>query len=468
MTEIYNMSATDIAKQIKQRKISCEEVMRAHLERIEKINPLMNALVQIVGSQEAIDHARQADKKLSQGIPLGLFHGVPISVKDFYHVKGLTSSCGCPGLYHQPAEKDATIVSRLKEQGAIVLGLTNVPELLVCVETDNQMYGQTKNPYNLLHTSGGSSGGEAALIASGGSAFGVGSDAGGSVRIPAHCCGITALKPTQGRIPCTGNVFGNANGVFSFIATAGPLARTVDDLITGFSIMAGPDGIDPHIPPVPLFDPHHVAIKDLKIAFYTDDGYATPTPETQKCIKYAAQALKDFVKEVDENRPSGLSKTFPLLWETLFLGGDRGEGLKGLLRYLNVQHPSPLLTEYIKQAEKCEISVSELRMRWIEMDQFRLDLLNFMNAYDIIVCPVSATPAKLHGRGLKEIKDFTYTMSFNLAGWPSVVIRCGTSPEGLPIGIQIIAKPWQDHVALALARKLEALLGPWETPQLNL
>jgi len=466
MQELHYLSATEIVSKIKKKQVSCKEVMEAHLRRIAQVNPILNAIIQAIDPEEALKQAKEADRVLNSGEPVGRLHGLPITIKDSLKVKGFSDSCACRGLKRGPAEEDATVVSRLKKEGAIVLGLTNVPELLLSIETDNAMYGQTKNPYNLERTPGGSSGGEAAIIAAGGSPLGIGSDAGGSIRVPAHNAGIAGIKPTQGRIPSTGNTLGNTGGLFSYVASNGPMARTVDDLILSLSIISGPNGNDPHAMPIPFKDPSQVNLKSLKIAFFTDDGYATPTKETQNTVRDAAFALKEYVHQVDENRPQDSGRAFRLLWETIFLGGDKGASLKHWMQLMGIHNPSPHLQEYVQMAELSEFSVSDLRLRMMEIDQYKIDMLNFIQPYDAIICPVAATPAKPHGRALKEIKDFNYTMSHNLTGWPGVVVRCGTSQEGLPIGVQVLAKPWQDDVALAVARVLENCLGGWKPPLL--
>jgi amidase len=242
------------------------------------------------------------------------------------------------------------------------------------------------------------------------------------------------------------------------------MARYVEDLILAMSIISGPNGRDPHVMPVPFKDPYQVNLKSLKIAYYADDSSTTPTKEIQNTIREAALALKKHVSSVDESRPQTSGEAYRLLWETIFLGGDKGVSFKNWLQYIGVKNPSPLLQEYIHMAENCEFSVSDLRMRMREIDQYKIDMLKFMSPYDAIICPVAATPAKPHGRALKEITDFTYTMSHNLTGWPGVVVRCGTSSEGLPIGVQVLSKPWQDDVALAVAKVLENCFGGWKPP----
>jgi amidase len=465
MNELNAISASQLAENIRKKKVSSEEVVSAYLNRLEEVNPILNAVIQMRDPADVLAEARNADAAVAKKKPLGKLHGIPVTIKDTCKVKGLITSCGCQGLYGQKSFSDATIVARLRAEGAIILGLTNVPELLLCPETDNKLYGRTNNPYRIDRTPGGSSGGEAAIIAAGGSSLGIGSDAGGSIRQPAHCCGIAGLKPTQGLLPNTGNILGEAPGIFSGIVTFGPMARYVEDLILTLPILAGPDGFDPHVVPVPLKNPLQVALKSLRVAFYTENGVVTPTPEIAQTVKNAAIALAPYVASIEENCPQGYNKTVQLLWETIFLAGDQGEGLLSWLKSVGVTHPSACLQDFLERAKRCHFSVTDLRKRLVELDRFRNEMLSFMKDYDVIICPAFSTPARPHGMGFHKEEDFTYTMSFNITGWPAVVVRCGTSSDGLPIGVQVVAKAWCDDIALATAKKLEYIFGGWQPPE---
>ncbi len=456
MSEINYLSATKIVAGIKDRTFSAVEVAKAHLNRIAEVNPSLNAIIQQVAEEEVLLQASQADENMNTQKPLGRLHGLPITIKDCFHVKGMTCSAGSVGLASM-AREDATAVARLRAEGAIILGLTNVPEFLLAAESDNLLYGRSNNPYNVNYTCGGSSGGEAAIIAAGGSALGLGSDAGGSIRIPAHYCGVAGFKPTRGLVPMTGSVLGNSPGIFGSVVANGPLARCVDDLFLGLSIIAGPDGLDYRVPPVSLKDPQEVDLKHLRIAYYFNDGFSHPTEETLNTIKEALCAIRPHVKSTEEKLPPAINQTMKLVWETIFLGGDEGQGLMGYLQFIGVNKPSSLVQTFLSMAKKSKISTTELRMRLMEIDQFHYDMLTFLKNYDVIICPVSATPAKLHGAAFESIADFSYTMSYNLLGAPTLSIPFGKSKEGLPIGVQIIAHPWRDDIALAVGRQLEKL-----------
>jgi amidase len=362
------------------------------------------------------------------------------------------------------ADVDATAVARLKAAGAIVLGLTNVPELGRGGETNNNLYGRTNNPYDLSRTPGGSSGGSAALVAAGGAALSVGTDEGGSIRQPCHNTGIAGLKPSHGRIPRTGNVFGDAPGIFGPFCNYGPLARSVRDLYLGLRIMGGPDLRDPYAVPAPLGDPHDVDLRALRVATYLDDGISPPTDEVARVVEAAADAMADVAAVVRPAPPACLGRTMELLWTSVFLGGDRGQGFEADLRAVGATDPSEELAEFLTQAREVEFSLTEARNRLVELDRYRIEMLSYMVDYDVIVCPAMPTPAKPHHHGLVEISDFSHLMAHNLTGFPAAVVRCGTSGDGLPIGVQVVARPWQDATALAVAGHLEKVFGGWRPP----
>jgi amidase len=325
------------------------------------------------------------------------------------------------------------------------------------------LYGRTNNPYDLSRTPGGSSGGSAALVAAGGAALAIGSDGGGSINQPAHCTGIAGLKPSHGRFPNTGNATGDAMGLLTPFVQYGPMARFVEDLELALTILQGNDGKDPHAPPVPLGAA--IPLKNLRVAYYSDNGISSVTKEIKTLVKNAALSLKGVVAKVEEKYPPCIHRTFELHWST-FLGGDRGEGMKKFLKTLGDHPLSWELQVFMKQAEETHYSTSFLAERLTQIDQYRIDMLAFMHEYDILLCPPFPVPAKPHGIGLKEISDFSYAMAFNLTGWPTVVVRCGTSPEGLPLGVLVAARRWEDLTALAIGRQLEASFGGWKASSL--
>lgn len=269
-------SATELAAVIRAKQVSSEEVVDAYLRRIEAVNPRFKAVVQLAADSARIQ-AREADAALARGEIKGPLHGVPFTAKDVCETAALISAAGLEERTHFMPEKDAMVVARMKAAGAILLGKTNCPPGGSGAVTDNPVYGRTSNPYDVSRTPRGSSGGEAAAIAAGESPLGIGSDSGGSLRVPSHFCGIATLKPTSGRVPNTGTL-NHPGGLSDYRTQIGPMARYVRDLALAFSILAGEDGCDSGVIPMPLGDPESAILKGLRMVVYTDDGEATPTP----------------------------------------------------------------------------------------------------------------------------------------------------------------------------------------------
>lgn len=455
MHDIIKQPANKIVELIKTKVISSEEVTRAFLQRIHEVNPSLNAVVQI-DEEKTIQQAKKADEVLMSGEPLGPLHGLPITIKETIDVFGYRNTYGSYLYENYQPEREGTCVRRLRDAGAVILGVTNVPELLAAYESDNLIYGATNNPYDINLSAGGSSGGEAAIISAYGSPLGLGSDGGGSIRVPAHFCGIAGIKPTQGLIPLTGiSLPGAGAGCLQAFGTCGPMARFVDDLILGLSVLSGPDEFDPGAPPVQMGKPSDVDISRLKIAYFTHNGIVAPHQDIIDTTLEAVQVLAKLGARVEEARPEGIEKTFELHWEPFFTMCDAGESVASFTKKLSSDKISPLRKKFNSDAQKYDLTTAKLNSRFAEIAKFKWDMYRFLNEYDLIICPPCATTAKLHGQCLNEVKDFTYTMSFNNSGSPAVVIPFGTSQKGLPIGVQIVANLWKDHVALAAAKALE-------------
>jgi amidase len=461
-SDLYFLSARKLATLIKEKKISCVELIQTHLDRIQQVNPKLNALVQLAEPEIVLEKACIADEKLAKNQILGPLHGLPITIKDCCKVSDFIISKGSNGYNFLPKE-DATAVARLKAAGGIILGISNVPEFNIAYETDNDRYGKTLNPYDLNRTSGGSSGGEAAIIAAGGSVLGLGSDGAGSIRQPAHNTGIVGLKPTRGLIPNSGNVPSDGRGLLRPLTTYGPMARFVDDIVLSLPLLTGPDNADPDVVPISIRTPF-INCKNLRIVFYSDNGIASPDKATLQTINQVVHVLQGEVRQIEYQCPPHLKELYTLITETFILGGDKGLGFKNLLNHLGINKPSYLVKEFLAIARQCEFSITELHQRLRRIDQLRISLEKFFFPYDVIICPVAATPAKLHGHSFIEGHDFSYLNIYNLTGWPVLTVRCGYSAEGLPIGIQIVAKPWHDDVTLMIGQKLETLLGGWQKP----
>lgn len=458
MDELIYASATALAQAIHEKEISVLEVVEAHLQRIEAVNPTLNAVVTLAG--DARERARAADEALARGERWGPLHGVPMTIKDSLDTAGVVTTWATPGRRNFMPEADATVVARMRAAGAILLGKTNTSEFTLSFFANNPLFGPTRNPYDPARMSGGSSGGAAAIVAAGGAAVDLGTDTGGSVRLPAHFCGIAGIRPTSGRVPRTGHAipFG---GLGDALTQVGPLARTVDDLALVLPIVAGPDEIDPYIVPMPLGDPHTVDVGGLDVAYFTHNGVATPTAETQTAVERAVGVLGDAGCRVNEERPPGIEQTRDLLRGVLRATGCAWE--KMALERVGTSLDETSMG-FVHDAEA--LSPQDL-VRLIErLDTFRSQTLQWFQAYDLIVSPVNATPALPVGEIEDKILNFTYTMTFNLTGWPTAVVRVGTSPEGLPIGVQFTAHAWREDVALAAAKLVEEACGGWQRPPL--
>jgi amidase len=459
MEEIIFASAKSMARAIRDKEASSVEVVEAHLRRIDEVNPKLNAVVQLAGDR-ALAEARAADDSLSRGESKGPLHGVPMTVKDSHDTEGIVSTAGTTGRASFVPDRDATTVARMRAAGAIVLGKTNTPELTLSFETDNLVYGRTNNPYDLSRTPGGSSGGAAAIIASGGSPLDLGTDTGGSIRVPAGFCGIAGLKPTSGRVPRTGHIIHHLLGATESLTTVGPLARFVEDLALVLPIIAGPDWTDPAIVPMPVDDPASVDLSNMRVASFADNGTVSPTAEVVAAVEAAANALRDAGAAVTEDMPPAIAKRD----ELRMLTADGGAGIQRLLDAAGTTRPHPRIERMAGAAEAMEVGDYTAMLE--EVDAFRSEMLGFMENYDALLCPVRPFPALPHGESMsREMSPSgSYTSAFNTTGWPGAVVRAGTSPEGMPIGVQLITRPWTEAVALALAQVVETALGGWRKP----
>lgn len=448
-----------MASLIQAREISSEELMSAHIRRIEEVNPALNAVVEPL-FDSAMDSARRADLTLASGESIGPFHGVPFSVKDSIDVAGVRTTAGTLGRKGAPpAAADACPVARLRSAGAIPVAKTNLPDLLFAYESDNFIFGRTNNPYDLSRTPGGSSGGEAALIAAGASPFGLGSDAAGSVRLPAAFCGITALKPTSGRLPRTGHI-PPAAGWVEALWQIGPMARHAEDLETMLDVLAGSDGLDFTAPPARLDSDR--AVKDLRIAFFTDNGFASPLPVMTASVEQAAKALASAGAKVEEATPPDLDKVYDL--ELSLLGADGCEGLDDYVLQLGGKPSHPLLNDgFLSRMRPRKMSAAQLAGLWAQWDAFRQSTARFFANHDAVLCPVYTRPALGHGESITEenFRGFSHTMAWNVGGNPAATVRCGNDGS-LPVNVQVVTARWNDRLAVSIVQHLEAALGGWK------
>ncbi len=447
-SDILNMSVHQLTKLILKKKISSYEIVSAFVKRIEKVNPSLNAVV-VFRPEEALKEAKKADEEFSRGKSNGVLHGIPCTIKDSFDTEGIITTGGTLGRSNFIPTRNATVVQRLKDAGAIIMGKTNTPEFTMGFLTDNLVYGKTKNPFDLNRTPGGSSGGAAAIVAAGGSPFDIGTDTGGSIRYPAHCCGITGIKPTTGRVPRTGHII-DYQGISQSLTQVGPLAKNVEDIDLLLNIISGVDNIDPYIYPVPLQDHSKVDLKKLRLAFFVDNGVVRPSDDTFRTIKKNVDIIAAAGFNINEDIPKGIEETAtfrPYLrtgdWMRRML--DQYGTTKTLLEY---NMPNPPTSEYAALVER--------------IDRYRSNMLAFWSKYDVLICPVSPMPAPMLDVKLEVPQYFSYLTAFNTTGWPSVVIRGGTSAEGLPIGIQVVSPPWREDICLSVSKFLKDELGPWK------
>ena len=423
MRDVIGAPAGWLARAIREKKVSSVEVVRAHLEHIHTVNPRLNAVV-FATAESALKEARAADRHNQQRNPsLGPLHGVPFTVKDIFNTAGLPTTAGLRIMRSNIPDHDATAVARMRRAGAILIGKTNCPPGGAGVESWKSMHGGTRNPYDINRTPGGSSSGEAAIIAAAGSPLGLGSDSGGSVRMPAAYCGIAALKPTAGLVPVTG-AYGLPGGLSDLRSQVGPMARYVSDLMLTLPVLVGPDGIDSGVVPVPL-PKRTPQLPGLRVAWYSDDGMAKPTKEVAASVRAAARALSDEGCVVTEERPPQLTEAWQV---TIGYWGWRPMSQKRLLQ------------------------------RW---DAFRSTVLKFMSRFDLVLSPVAPDIAPLYRSVADGDHMFSYTVPYSLSGNPCAVVRAGTSPENMPIGVQVVARNFNDLVALKAARAIERALGGW-------
>lgn len=445
---------------LRSRKISVAELAETHIRQIERLNPALNAFADF-DAERVRAEARRLDSAHDKHGPL---HGLPVTVKSSIATAGLRCEIGSLLRKGDVPVEDAVVVARLRAAGALILGTTNCPEFLMAYETANLLHGQARNPWDLERTPGGSSGGESAAIAAGLSAAGLGSDSGGSVRVPAHFSGICSLKPTPGRVPGQGHL-PPCVAPFSTLGAVGPMARCMADVSLLFRTLSGHDPGDPASAPVPLREPALNELRAHPIGFFEDDSLCPVTPETRAAVGAAANALRDAGFRVEPFRPQTLE---PLrkLWWTFFV--QCGAMLYEPTIRDRREHLSPVFNNFLEIAESAPpLTATELLDAWAELDLLRAKTLTAMREYPVLLCPVAAIPAFRHGERSWNIEGQTvnyldavrYTQWFNVLAAPAAVVPVGTSPEGLPIGVQIAARPYQDEIALGIASIVDSAFG---------
>jgi amidase len=462
MNDVVLQPAVRQLELLRSGEISVVELAEAHIAQIERLSPKLNVFADF-DAERVRERARKHDAWRGTRSRRPLF-GLPVTVKSSIATRGF--KCEIGSLLHEgnvPSE-DAVVVARLRAAGALILGTTNCPEFLMAYETSNLLHGRTNNPWDLERTPGGSSGGESAAIAAGLSAAGLGSDSGGSVRVPAHFTGICSLKPTPGRIPGSGHL-PPCVGPFSILGAIGPMARTMADVALLFRMLSGQDPHDPVSPPVALREPSLDELRSNTIGFFEDDGLVPVTPETRAAVQAAATALRDAGFRVEPFRPRTL-ELLRQLWSKFFVRCGAmfyAPAIRGREDRL-----SPIFREFLSFSEAMPpFTATELLDAWAELDLLRAKTLKEMSAFPVLLCPVASIPAFRHnervwtieGRTVEYLDAVRHTQWFNALAAPAAVVPVGSSPEGLPIGVQIVARPFEDETALGVAAVVDAAFG---------
>jgi fatty acid amide hydrolase len=504
---LTDLSASELAAGIRDGEFSSEEVVEAHIQRIEAVNDDLNAVV-IPLFEQARRDAKKADAAQRQGKQLGPLHGVPMTIKEQFKVAGTDTTMGLTAHANQPYAADGPLVARLRKAGAIFLGKTNVPQLLSSWETDSALYGRCQNPYDHQRTPGGSSGGEAAIIAAHGSPLGLGADFGGSIRVPAHFCGLYGLKPTSGRLTnedTPGHFFAPQEAI---LPQAGPLARNVADLRLAMDVLVDPS---PHmtadnVPPVPWYAPEGTAVSALRFGYFTDNGFFSASPAIRRAVMEAVAALEALGMTAVPFAPPDMTEA-----ARLFLGIVSADGGLAMRHALAGEKPNdpikhelqgaeipnllrPLLARLLTLQGQKHLAWQVLRAGKVSAAAYmhlvkrraiyRTQWLQAMvtSGLDAILCPPFALPALTHGSSSDPFPAATYAVPFNVLGFPAGVAPITTvrpdeesdrvvskdrvdiaaraverGSAGLPVGVQVVARPWREDVVLAIMAALEAM-----------
>jgi Asp-tRNA(Asn)/Glu-tRNA(Gln) amidotransferase A subunit family amidase len=438
---------------IAERKVSPRELVQAYVDRIEAVNPKVNAFALLLADR-ALDESRNPRP--------GRLSGIPVTVKDSFDLEGFATLCGSRFREGHRAAQDSTVAARLRQAGAIILGKTNTPEMLANYESDNHITGRSNNPWNLACTPGGSSGGEAAAIAARMSAGGVGSDGGGSVRWPAHCCGIAGLKVTPGRVSTAGH-FPLIHHPGGLLGVAGPMARTVTDLKILFDVMAGHDPADPFSAPVAQQPSDS---RGIRVGVMEQFGAVPVQPAVRNAVRAAAALLRQMGFVVDEFAPRGLERA-PNLWSFFFselavpFTRDMIAGREEQSHWTGTEF-------YNLLKDKPEPTGKQVVEHLAARDAMRSHVLEQLRDVPVILSPVSSIAAHAHRQRRfatesKEIGQFQAMMTLtwaNLLGLPALTVPFTMNEEGLPIGVQLIGRPWEEELLLELGMRLESARDP--------
>ena len=502
---ILSSSAGQIVSRIASGEWSSLQVTETFIRQIELVNPHLNALV-VSRFDEARREAQAADQARNQGAELGPLHGLPMTVKESFHVAGTAVTIGLTARAHQSHQQDGVHVRRLRQAGAIILGKTNVSQLMLWHESDNPVFGRTQNPWDLTRGPAGSTGGEAALLAAYGSPLGLGSDLGGSIRIPSHVCGIHGIKPTSGRLPREG-LEGALRGMEPILFQVGPMGRHVADLVLALNVLCGSvqESRDIDVVPGALPDPQGVELDGMKIAVWNDDGTFCPSPAVRRAVDEGAEHLAARGAEICPWVPPDIPQVIDTYFQLVAADGGmdvrrllqgsqinphllrlvRGGRLSKLMRWivstwLNYRGQERL-AHLLNQTRKLSVSEYWAKTDWVVRYRRRLLKIFCAEGFQAALCPAHALPAMPHGAPIDLLPAASYSFLPNLLGWPAGVVaatrvRAGedqlraasrdrvsqqaratdVDSVGLPVGVQVVAPAWREDVVLAVMLQLEA------------
>ncbi|MBN1946043.1 MAG: amidase [Bradymonadales bacterium] len=474
MDPLLTLSATALARMIRTGEIRSTEVVRAHIERIQQVNPSLNAMV-CDRFEAARKEAEEADRQVRAGKQLPAFHGVPCTIKESFRLTGMPNTSGLVSRVGTFADRDAVTVRRLRQAGAIPLGVSNVSELCMWMESDNRVYGRTNNPYDPTRIVGGSSGGEAALVGAGCSPFGLAADVGGSTRMPAFFCGVFGHKPTGGLVPNRGQFPEGANEASRYLAT-GPICRRAEDLMPLLRVLAGPDPEDDRPLPWRLGDPDSVDPRALRVYLVPDNGLLPVARSLQEAQRRAADALATRGAQIEEIRIEGLRDSL-LIWSSMMSlaggptfkehmgGGTPIKAGRELLRWLagRSDHTFPAIG--LGLVESAESLFPGRSASWMRHGQaLRRKLTQLLGNDGLLLYPPYPEPAPKHNRPLLPPIQWIYTAIFNAMEMPATQVPLGLDDRGLPLGVQVVASHGYDHLTIAAAQWLEEDLGGWVFP----
>jgi amidase len=489
MSDLTFTPAHQLAQMIRDRKLSAIEMLDAHLTQITKHNSKLNAICTL-DEERARQRAKLADEALARGENWGVLHGVPITIKDAFETAQLRTTGGYKPLKDYVPHRDATVVARLRAAGAVILGKTNLPESSSDYQGINRLFPRVNNPWNLKYTSGGSSSGGAAAIAAGLSPLDICSDFGGSIRQPAHFCGVFGLKPTDRRVPTTGHIpeIPGTPLCIRQMLTVGALARSVDDLHLCLQLIAGSDPYQPDIPPVPLDTPTGKTLQNLKIA-WTDEWLNFPVAsEIKSAIGLVASRLANVGTHIEQWVPEF---DFVAAWQIYYAVATYNIIYSQPTTFDSSRHSIAFLFREATQGDRNLRQLSNVAgiglSIWFhptlkgyfealtKRDDLIVQMEKELEQWDVYLCPVTMTPAFTH-RAKGEAVDVegrqvpymmasgAYTVPFNLTGHPVVVIPVGQTQDGLPLGMQIVGKRWREMELLAIAQQINTVVGEFQHP----